>query len=159
MSGFPTREARGSFGPTRQDSEPAPDERFALSARFVNLEQWQIAGAGLCVPKAWFLYNGSTEAFLAGQQAWNAGGGDVPPTDSKGATGRYTFTFPSTVLDQDGNSVSPGLSAALALPQQLPATGLAYGQAVVTGGNVIDVRTYDLIGTADADVTFLVVAW
>ena len=160
MSGFPTREARGAFGPTRQDSEPAPDETYALSAVFLNLLMWQVAGLALSAPKAWFLYNGATDTMLAsGGQAWNAGGANSPPSPTKNATGRYTFTFPSTVSDQDGVDVSPGLSAAMATPQQLPASGMGVGQAIVSGGNVIDVRTYDVVGGSDADYTILVVAW
>lgn len=160
MSGFPTREARGAFGPTRQDSEPAPDETYALSAAFLNLLMWQVAGLALSAPKAWFVYNGATNTMLAsGGQAWNAGGANSPPSPTKSATGTYVFTFPSTVADQDGVSVSPGLSGAMVTPQQLPSAGMGVGQAYVSGGNTINVRTYDVVAGADADYTILVVVW
>jgi len=157
MPGFPARPTRSAFGPTRTDDGVVTDPERSVDAAAFNLSFAQIAGCGLCTPRAWaiLVWDGAAIALGACAEAWDPDDAAAPALSTTGA-GLYLLTYAATYLDHTGNAVATGLVAGIGAPQVLTAhKGLAVPRA---NGYEVDVRVYDAAEAA-ADASVLVVLW
>lgn len=106
MSGFPNRPARIVFGPQMKNKRPPVIAETDLNANQMNLDFWQVAGAGRVVAMAVILFDGVTPAIISQALAFDPRQELEDIAFVKNATGDYTFTFASTYKDEQGNDVS-----------------------------------------------------
>lgn len=156
MSGYPDRPARVAFGPTMQNKRTPKIPEKDLSAEQVNLDFWQIAGAGRVLPMALILFDGATPSILYQALAFDPKQelGDLAFV--KNGTGDYTFSFNSTYPNQVGNArpFVPRMSMAMVQGGAMGTRALA---AVPAAQDVqVQVRN-----AADAltDATFVLAVW
>ena len=60
MTGFPERPVRAAFGPEMKNKHAPVNAETDLSADQVNLDFWQMAGAGRVLPMMVLMFNGTT---------------------------------------------------------------------------------------------------
>lgn len=145
MSGFPTRHSLDAFGPFPRDNFGGVrgDDKVCVNKEYLNLLFWQVAGAGLMVPKAWFVFdtvNGADPTIIEHHETWRPKDDGPAPTPVRTGEGVWTFTYAGTVADMDGAMVSPGLKYAEAALQA--DTADAQLRARCTAENVVKVVLY-----------------
>lgn len=145
MSGFPTRHSLDGFGPhpRRNFGNVRGNDANCLNDNYLNLMHWQLAGANLMVPKAWFVFdtvNGADPTMIEHHEAWRPKDDGPAPTALRTGEGVWTFTYAATVKDMDGVDVSPGLR--YAEPSLQADTADAQLRARCTAENVVKVVLY-----------------
>jgi len=108
-AGFPVRPTAAQIGPVMQQLVPVRNPDTDLSADTWNLVRFQVAGAGLMVPRVLFKVTvDNPMVLLARSEAWNpdglATGSYADPSIAYVSTGRGTVEYPSTMPDQLGDS-------------------------------------------------------
>lgn len=155
MSGFPLHPSRDDFG---EDLDPIPalNPKRDIGGQTFNLTWWQVAGAGLMVPRAWVLVSGSGVR-VAAAESWNPNqDGTLHPVVARVSAGLYTVTFAASADDETGTPRLIGLQACLVAVQShaLPAP---VGGGDVAGGNVATIQTS--VGGAATDAPFFAAFW
>ncbi len=113
--GFPERPPRVAFGPEMKNKRPPQIPETDLSADQVNLDFWQISGAGRTLPMAVFLYDGATPNLIFQAMAFDPNQELADLTIVKNGTGDYTFTFEATYKNEKGQDIAfvPRMSMAM----------------------------------------------
>lgn len=123
MSGFPNRPVRTLYGPTMVNTRPVRDRSREVDAATVNLERWQLAGAGLMVPRAVILLDGATASIVYRAEAWNpdavVDATHPDPTVTKLTTGTYAVEYEATYPDHDGTAVNTVFNFMRCQPQEV----------------------------------------
>jgi hypothetical protein len=118
MSGFPLRSLLQNFGPKLRDARPIENPEIETGQRRLNLLESTITGVNLISPRASVVarYDPSPAAFIIYHQeeAWNARHAQAHPVLERQVTGLYTYTFASSYLTEDGESVPISVVAARA---------------------------------------------
>lgn len=118
MSGFPARPGRTAFGPTFEDAEPVRNPKRNVGATLVNLMAWQLAGAGLVVPRAVVAcrVNGSAIAVTEQLLAWDPKRELADVTTNYLGVGDFRLDFASTYDDESGTATPFDILRCLAFP-------------------------------------------
>jgi hypothetical protein len=117
VSGFPTIPSRDALGPEFEDATPVLNPKKHVSGDQLNLWAWQIAGSGLCVPKAWVVVNADGTRVAAGA-SWNPNGDpSLHPTTSRTSAGLYLVTWAATYENEKDVSTQITLYAGKVSPQ------------------------------------------
>lgn len=150
MAGFPTRPSLTSFGPVRRDRSPVRSPVLDVGMAFFNLVRWNLAGLGMSAPRAWLqaTYASSAITVTAQGNAW----GGAAPTPLRTGAGVYTFTYPETVADADGQAVTPNLLAAMVSPKA-GANPLVSDWSIASG-RIVTVRLFRASTEAATDGSF-----
>lgn len=151
--GFPTRINRNALGPKRRNRAPVRNHVFYLDANYVNLLMWQVAGMGVCTPRATALVD-SDGTLLSSAEAWDPNALAVP-TVAHPSTGVYTVTYPATVPNEDDTQITLDLVACMAIVQGTDPAIVAAQQ--VTSNRVAEVTIKNAGGLANAK--FLLMVW
>ncbi len=133
--GWPTRISRSALGPQFQERTKVSDPSKEVGQAFFNLSCWQLAGAGLMVPKAWALFHWTGAAIVldASAEAWDPESG-VVPTVTRTSAGIYVVTYAATYPDENGVAQPPGLQWCTVSAQDAT---LAPAQGVITSSRII----------------------
>jgi hypothetical protein len=101
---FPKRFVRSALGPKLVDDIAVERPISEVGAAAFNPAFWAESGMNLVVPRAQFVasWNGSAFVISHQEEAWNPEHDQAHPTPARSATGRYSYTFASTYLDEDG---------------------------------------------------------
>jgi hypothetical protein len=109
MSSFPTRITRVAYGPPRKDTLRAGDPSKTVNKADFERMFWQLTGAGLMVPilRLAFTSAATTGALVLNYhfESWDVEGTGPPPVLTRTATGTYRVTYPTAVLNVNGDSV------------------------------------------------------
>lgn len=107
MAGSPTIPTRDAFGPTRVDDGISPNDPNYLSARHINLMLWQLAGAGIVIPRAYVRCTFSSGVLTIAEsgETWKPNGGGTPPGINKVATGHWELEYAASYPNEAGDSV------------------------------------------------------
>jgi hypothetical protein len=158
MGGFPGRPSRDEFGPTYEDEFPVENPKRELGQAVINLNMWQLAGAGLVSPKVVITATVSGSAVTVTNQllAWdpNQTGAAIPIAYN--STGNYTPTFASTYPDEKGNSVATALIGGTALPNN---TANINGVVNLTSGFEGVIYLFDADTGVPVNADFTLVIW
>jgi len=118
-AGFPTRPARGSFGPDPVNTRPVRDRSRELDGEDIGrLLFHQIAGLGLMIPLARVRMTAQASPILIERfEAWNpqllTTGDFVDPTLIRVGAGIYTIEYPSPIADHEGTATNLSFRSAL----------------------------------------------
>lgn len=165
MSGSPLRPDRSSFGPTVEDTSPVKDARRQWAARIANLVMWQVAGAGLVMPRVVLEFNAQVGPTIVGRaEVWNpdrlSTGAYAPPTLTRQATGDYLVTYPTPVPDENGDDVAVSFSHALGFCSNADPTVLKHVQAAVhTSTNALRVAVFNSAGALQDGNRVVLCGW
>jgi len=123
MSGSPNRPGLTAFGPfPKQNPIPVKNPKTQLDAGMMSLLIWQVAGAGLVMPKVWAALDGTSGLVLnAHGEIWNPNGSVSPPLVTYSAVGRYSVQYGSVFEDENGNAIASNLQFPIAIPLSPPA--------------------------------------
>lgn len=105
--GFPNRPLRTAFGDKLEDSRPVENPKQEVGKAAFNAAFWNTAGLGLVLPR-WVViasWNGSQLVVQHQAEAWNPNNDQAHPVLARSATGKYSYTFASSYLDEDGVAV------------------------------------------------------
>lgn len=154
--GFPDRTARTGFGPEMKNKRPPINLETDLTADQMNLDFWQIAGAGRTLPMTVILFDGATPALLFQAAAYDPNQELDPIAFVKDASGDYTFTFESTYANEQGvaKSFVPRMSIVMV---QSAAVGTK-ATAFLPVGQDVQVNVRDS-GDVLIDGTFMLAVW
>lgn len=120
--GFPNRISRAALGPALEDTWTVTNPKRAIPAASFNLAWWQLAGAGLVVPKAVIgvTITGTTPATTYQALAFDPDGGLPLIVWTRGSAGVYSYSFPSSQYpDENGNLVTLSFEGGSISPQAL----------------------------------------
>lgn len=106
---------------------------------------WQLAGLGMCAPRAMALVE-DDGTLLASGESWNSRLELPAPIAAQTGTGVYTLTYPATVPDEEGVQIPLELLGATATVQE--ATALHTSCVVEPSGYVVTVRVWNAAGAA-----------
>lgn len=155
--GFPDRPPRIGFGPQMRNKRPPINSETDLTADQMNLDFWQIAGAGRTLPMTMILFDGGGTPAVIFQAAAYDPNQELPLIAFvKNGTGDYTFTFDATYDDEKGQPISfvPRMSIAAA---QGGAAGTKATPLLPVGQDVlVEVRN---AAEALVDGTFVLAVW
>lgn len=109
--GSPSRPDRSNYGPTMVNRGAVRDPERDLDADVWNLLAWQLAGAGLVLPRVMLHFTLSgAPAIIRRAETWNPArattGVYADPSFTVNGTGDITITWPSSVPDDAGNTVN-----------------------------------------------------
>lgn len=122
--GFPNRPSRRKFGPELSNPKVVKNPRQEADATAVGLSFFQVAGAGLMVPRAWAILDGSdgeNVVITARAESWNPDRKVVAPylapSVSYDGVGEYSIEYETSYPDDAGNSVvlAPLFGGAIAI--------------------------------------------
>lgn len=156
MTGFPTRPTRQDFGPQLKNARPIENPELQVGEETLNPALWQLAGAGLMVPRAVLIaeWTGSAMQILYQQEAWNPRNDQPKPGLSRSSAGVYIYSFAATYLDEKGEERPTNILAAdVKVQQQVTGITGKLEEFVWTVGNVVHFRFRNHGGT-DADAKF-----
>lgn len=165
MSGFPTRIARSSLGPTLENKWPVVNPKQDIGAETFNLAFHQIAGMNAVSARGLLFvdYDSGTGSITTVYQgfAWDPDGTLPKLVWTRNAAGIYSFALPqASYPDEAGNDVTVELVGGIVHPQELIGGNVATGHYVKTGvrsGQVhIDVP---ILSHAHYDSDFLMLLW
>lgn len=109
MPGFPSRISRASLGPALEDTWAVTNPKKAIPAASFMLAWWQLAGAGLVVPKAILgvTMSGTTPITTYQALAFDPDGTLPLLTWSRSAAGVYSYSWPNSQYpDENGSLVT-----------------------------------------------------
>ena len=155
--GFPERPQRIGFGPEMRNKRPPINAETDLTADQMNLDFWQMAGAGRTLPMTVILFDGGgTPAVIFQAAAYDPNQELANIAFVKNGTGDYTFTFESTYNNEKGQPISfvPRMSMAMV---QGGAAGTK-ATPFVPDGQDISVEVRD-VNEAFIDGTFILAVW
>lgn len=111
---FPLRPLRSAFGPKLENAYPVENSNTQIGDGSFNAAFWALAGLGLVLPRVVVVakWTGSSFTIFHQAEAWNPDGAQAHPVLARSATGRYSYTFASTYLDEDGVAQDTVLRAA-----------------------------------------------
>ena len=151
--GFPTRISRSIFPQWLMRSLQILKPEECLTDAQINHLAWQIIGAGLTAPLAWFTFD-SIGVRLASAESWNGNASALlRPVSAKTATGIYTLTFAATYPNEKGVAVPLEIKGAKAFPQSTTANTVATPSV---SGQVVTVKTTTANTGAAIDAACLV---
>jgi hypothetical protein len=101
---FPKRFVRSALGPKFVNNYAVENPASDIGDTQFNAAFYALAGMNLVAPRWQFAatWNGSAFVVAHQEEAWNPERGQVRPTSARSATGRYSYTFTSSYLDEDG---------------------------------------------------------
>lgn len=104
MSGFPSRPGRNAFGPEFENATPIRNPKQNVGAEFMNLASWQLAGAGLVIPRALVKCRVSGAAITVSWQnlSWDPKGELALITAVYLGAGDYRLEFAANYADETG---------------------------------------------------------
>jgi hypothetical protein len=158
MGGFPGRPSRNEFGPTYEDEFPVENPKRELGQEVMNLNMWQLAGAGLVSPKVVITatVSGSTVTVTNQLLAWDPKQLLSNIAIAYNSTGNYTPTFASTYPDEKGNAVATGLIGGTMLPNSAANIN---GVVNLTSGYEGVLYLFDADAGTPIDADFTLVIW
>lgn len=165
MSGSPLRPDRDSFGPTVEDTSPVKDARRQWAARIANLLMWQVAGAGLVMPRIILEFNAQVSPTIVGRaEVWNPNrlstGAYAPPGIVRQATGDYLVTYATPVPDEQGSDVAVSFTYAQGFCSNADPTVLKHVQAAVgVATNTIRVGVFNSAGALQDGNRVVLCGW
>lgn len=153
---FPSIDTIATYGGELTDyGTSIVDATTDRAAADANKAYGSIAALTHCSPQAIIQFTGhaTTPVLVSWEAAWKTSSATAP-TPAHTGTGVYTLTFPTTFVDELGDTQTTNFRWAIG--QSLSST--RYGvQCVVTAANVITVYTYNAGGTAnDATVDHVI---
>lgn len=155
--GFPERPPRIAFGPEMRNKRPPINAETDLTADQMNLDFWQISGAGRTLPMTVILFDGGgTPAVIFQAAAYDPNQELANIAFVKNGTGDYTFTFESTYDNEKGQPISfvPRFSMAMV---QGGAAGTKANTMIVSGQDVQVLVRNNVEALIDA--TFMLAVW
>jgi hypothetical protein len=158
MAGFPGRPDRTEFGPTYEDEFPVENPKRELGQSVINLNMWQLAGAGLVSPKVVITATVSGSVVTVTNQllAWDPSQALTNISFAYNSAGNYTPTFLSQYPDEDGNDVSTGLIGGTVLPN---GSTNVNGVLNVTSAYQCVLYLFDADAGTPVDADFTLVIW
>jgi len=164
MSGFPTRIARSSFGPTLKDKWPIVDPTHDIGADAFNLAFHQIAGMNAVTARG-LMYVTVSESGLTARTtyqgfAWDPNGSMSKINWTYSSAGIYQFSLPETQYeDEAGNLVTVELVGGMVVPQSLYSGAVVFGQYQKNGVRSGIAHIYCPQLNAKKDTDFICVLW
>jgi hypothetical protein len=159
MSGLPDIDTIATYGGAKVDEAPVADNSLDESAASINLVKMNVAGMTYTVDRAWarFVGHATTPADPASNvhgAVWGDGL-SVKPVVTKGGTGIYVLTWPTTVTDALGVTHAVNLRG---VTVSVEGATLYLHTEKITAPNVAEVRIFTTLFAANdaAGVTFLV---
>jgi hypothetical protein len=151
MPGYPTIPTRDAFGPTRIDDGIPPDDPRYVDASTFNLAFWQLAGLGVCSPRAYVrLSFASGVATLEEHgEAWAPNGDGVAPTLTKTGTGAWTVEYAASYTDEQGTSAA--LAFRFAMPVRNSPNDDDTAQVTISPAQQANLANFDGGVAADPD--------
>jgi hypothetical protein len=150
---FPTRISRLALGPIRLNRAPVTDHEHYLSAEYLNLLLWQLAGMNACASRA-FAVVSSAGLLLSSGEAWDPNSVALPTT-ARASTGVYTVSYAAQYANHLGELVTLDLVAA-------DVTVQGVDPAIQAAQRVVDFRTVEVViksGGTLTDAAFLCEVW
>jgi hypothetical protein len=152
MPSFPKRLTRSALGPKLVDNYPVENPTNELGAGTFNPDFWAVSGMAGIIARASLVasWNGTTFDILHRREAWNPDDDQAHPVLARTSAGVYTYTFPATALDEDGNAVNIILTGARCSSEVAHANGRIRAYAWPNSGSplVVDIKLEDSAGTA-----------
>lgn len=146
--GFPNRILRQHLGSKLQDRRRVENPKTEAGAARLNLLEHTAVGAGLVVARASLVaeWNATLSAFsiLHQEEAWNTDHAQAHPVLARLGTGRYTYTFAATYLDNDGVAQPLAIIAARPSPViVLPSSLTDVTARTSLSGSMLYLNTYN----------------
>lgn len=163
MSGFPNRPIRATLGPALEDEFPVTNPKKEQGADVFTLGWWQVAGAGLVVPRAVLFVDvvAATSATTTSQMlAWDVDQSLALLGWTYVGLGNFDITFASQYVDQTDTLRTLTLLGGFASVTDTVDELDHRARVIVTAPNTATVRVFDAatLGTG-IDRDFMVAFW
>jgi hypothetical protein len=148
MPGSPNRPSRDAYGPTYINERAVRNVNKELPAEIGNLMMWQLAGAGLVLPKAKLLIDGATATVIFQGLTFDPNGELPALVVTRNGAGDYEVDFSDANFDdQDGNSVALAMQWAEAKAVLSASSALSFQESTfIASATKIEVKIYDATG-------------
>jgi hypothetical protein len=112
MAGFPLRTLLTAFGSRLRNARPIEHPELEVDAKRLNLSESVASASSLILPRASLVAELSITGavrILHQEEAWNTDHKQAHPALTRTQTGRYSYSFASSYLDLDGNTIGTDL--------------------------------------------------